>query len=564
MEPINISQTIQVIGQQYSIANLSFFAIIVLIIVAAAIKIATEFCGEFGKDLYSSFAAKLKKRQKEEPIKESEASEPAKPLLLSFAVPQRNPNFTGRKDILADLRTSLTSDHVAAWKQALTGLGGTGKSQIAAEYSHVHKEDYRFVWWLQSEEPAALASNYAGLAKELDLPEKSSADQTAIIAAVKRWLGNNSNWLLIFDNAKDPKDIEKYLPREGTGHILITSRNPNWKSVAGVLPIEVFKRSESVDFLLKRTDQDRRESADKLADALGDLPLALEQAGAYIEETAVSLADYLKLFQENRQKILERGKPTGYPDTIATTWNISFQAIKNDFPESVDLLRLFAFLAPDNIPRSLLVEGASDLPEPLSSALQDSIKLNDTVAALRRYSLISVIDDTLSVHRLVQAITLDGLDENEKKMWADAAVKIVNKAFPFDSDDVRTWPTCSLLLAHAMSSAKHAEEFEVAQEATGRLLNQAGVYLNGRADFIDAKAIFERALDIGEKAYGPDHPTVAIRVNNLGGVLESLGDFPGAKKLYERALLIFQTRLGENHPSTKTVQNNLNSLKKQE
>ena len=195
---------------------------------------------------------------------------------------------------------------------------------------------------------------------------------------MKRWLGNNSNWLLIFDNAKEPKDIEQYFPREGTGHIIITSRNPNWRSVAGVLPIEVFKRSESVDFLIKRTDQDSQESADKLADALGDLPLALEQAGGLqSKRLTVSLADYLKLFQENRQKILERCKPTAYPDTIATTWNISFQAIKDDFPEAVDLLRLFAFLAPDSIPRSLLVEGAPDLPEPLSSALQDRIKLND-------------------------------------------------------------------------------------------------------------------------------------------------------------------------------------------
>jgi len=465
---------------------------------------------------------------------------------------------------LAELRTALTSGQVALWKQALTGLGGTGKSQIAAEYAHSHKGDYKYVWWLQSEEPTALASNYAGLARELDLPEKGSADQTAIIASVKRWLGNNRNWLLIFDNSKEPKDIEQYFPREGTGHIIITSRNPNWRSVAGVLPIEVFKRSESVDFLIKRTDQDCQESADKLADALGDLPLALEQAGAYIEETAVSLADYLKLFQENRQKTLERGKPTAYPDTIATTWNISFQAIKDDFPEAVDLLKLLAFLAPDNIPRSLLIEGAPDLPEPLSSALQDRIKLNDIFAALRRYSLISITDDMLSVHRLVQAVTLDRLGEDEKKMWADAAVKIVNKAFPFDSDDVGTWPTCSLLLAHAMSSAKRAEELEVAPEATGRLLNQAGIYLNGRADFLDARALYERALAIGEKVYGPDHPTVAIRVNNLGGVLKSLGDLQGAKKLYERALLIFQKRLGENHTNTKTVQENLDLLLKRE
>lgn len=288
-----------------------------------------------------------------------------------MVLPQRNPNFTGREDILAELRVALTSGLVAGWKQALTGLDGTGKSQIAMEYAYRHKEEYKFIWLLQSEEPAALASNYAGLAKELDLPEKSCADQTAIIVAVKRWLGDNSNWLLIFDNAKGSDDIEQYLPREGTGHIIITSRNPNWGRLAGVLPIH-----------------------------------------------------------EQRSKILKRGKPTAYPDTIATTWDISLQAIKNDFPKAIDLLRLFAFLAPDNIPRSLLIEGSANLPEPLSSVLQDGIKLNDAVAALRRYSLINVTDDMFSVHRLVQAVTLDELDEKEKKKMGRGCCKTCEQGFP--------------------------------------------------------------------------------------------------------------------------------------
>ena len=429
---------------------------------------------------------------------------PLTPCTLSASLPPRNPNFTGREDILAQLRSALTSGQIAAWKQALTGLGGTGKSQIAAEYAYRHKDDYRFIWWLQSEEPAALASNYAGLAQELDLPEKGSADQTAVVAAVKRWLGENREWLLIFDNVTHPVDIEAYFPREGTGHVVITSRDPNWGGSAGVLPIQVFKRSESVDFIIKRTKQEGREDADELADALGDLPLALEQAAAYMEERAVSLADYLKLFRERRAEVLERGKPSAYPKTIATTWDISLQAIEDEFPEAVDLLKLFAFLSPDDIPKSLLIEGGQDLPEPLRSVLQDSIKLNDAVAALRRYSLINVADDRFSIHRLVQAVTQDSLEEEEKKRWAEAAVKLVNKAFPFESDDVRTWPVCSSLLSHALASTKLAEELEVAPEATARLLNQAGLYLEERADLLEAKILSERALAIAEKIYGPD------------------------------------------------------------
>jgi tetratricopeptide (TPR) repeat protein len=487
-------------------------------------------------------------------------TKPADPCVLSVSLPPRNPSFTGREDILAQLRTALTSGQIAAWKQALTGLGGTGKSQIAAEYAYRYQTEYRFIWWLQSEEPAALASNYAGLAQELALPEKESADQTTTIAAVKRWLGENRNWLLIFDNVKAPEDIEAYLPREGTGHVVITSRNPNWGGSGGVLPIKVFKRSESVDFIIKRTKQESQEHADELANALGDLPLALEQAGAYMEERAVSLAEYLKLFRERRPEVLERGTPSAYRKTIATTWDISLQAIKDDIPEAADLLKLFAFLAPDDIPKSLLIEGAEDLPEPLRSVLKDSIKLNDAVAALRRYSLINVADDKFSIHRLVQAVIQDSLDEDEKKRWVEAAVRLVNKAFPFYSDDVRTWPACSSLIAHALASTKLAEELEVAPEATGRLLNQAGLYLDERAKFTEAKILFERALAIVEKTQGPDSNQAAIRVSNLGNVMRELGDLDGAKRCYDRALAIQEGLFGPDHSTVSIDLSNLGGV----
>jgi tetratricopeptide (TPR) repeat protein len=563
---MNLSEAVDIFQKEFPVLDNPIWIVAILIIIACLIIIIKKILERGADDIYESFKNKKNSifggKAKEIDARDigpipTTPPKPAAPCILSVSLPPRNPNFTGREDILAQLRTALTSGQIAAWKQALTGLGGTGKSQIAAEYAYRYQGDYRFIWWLQSEEPAALASNYAGLAQELELPEKSSSDQTATIAAVKRWLGENRNWVLIFDNVKAPEDIEAYLPREGTGHVVITSRNPNWGGSAGVLPIKVFKRSESVDFIIKRTKQESQEHADELANALGDLPLALEQAGAYMEERAVSLADYLKLFGERRPEVLERGKPTAYPKTIATTWDISLQAIKDDLPEATDLIKLFAFLAPDDIPRSLLIEGAQDLPEPLKSVMQDSIRLNDAVAALRRYSLINVADDMFSIHRLMQAVTQDSLDEDEKKRWAEAAVKLVNKAFPNDSDDVRTWPVCSSLIAHALASTKLAEELEVAPKETTRLLNQAGHYLRGRANLLEAEALYERALAIDEKVYGPDHNMVAIDVNNLGLVLSSLGDLQGAKKLYERALAIGEKAYGQDHPQVAIYVNNL-------
>jgi hypothetical protein len=194
----------------------------------------------------------------------------------------RNPNFTGREDILSELRLALTSGEPAAWKQAAFGMGGVGKTQLAIEYIYRHKPDYRVIWWIHSEESATMAADYASLADDLDLPEKDSTDQTEIVRAVKCWLEHNSGWLLIFDNAHDPGAIRDYLPQGGAGHIIITSRSPDWGSVAGLLPVKKFDRADSIEFLCKRTGQDDQDAADALADELGDLPLALEQAGAYI------------------------------------------------------------------------------------------------------------------------------------------------------------------------------------------------------------------------------------------------------------------------------------------
>ncbi len=506
---------------------------------------------------------KLRDKEIEPKPIEPEQSEPESPapVLLSFSIPQSNPNFTGREDILAQLRTALTSGQVGAWKQALTGLGGKGKSQIAAEYAHRYQSYYKYRLWLRSEEPAELAANYAGLASELDLPEKSLADQTVIITAVKRWLGDRPGWLLIFDNAGSPEEIEQYLPREGIGHAIITSRNPNWGGTCGVIPIEVFEREESIKFLLKRTKQEDEKTADKLADSLGDLPLALEQAGAYIEASAISLGDYLKLFQEHPKEILSRGKPAAYPETVATTWGISFKAVEEKSLEAADLLKLFSFLAPDDIPKSLLIEGAAELPEPLGSAIKDGIRLNDSIAALRRYSLITINDNLISIHRLVQAVMLDRLSEEEKKKWAEAATKLINGAFPRNIlTNPESWSRCSILLPHSLALAGHAEKLSTGFENAGPLLNQTGLYLRTRGEFANAKMILERALEIDLKVYGQDHPDVAIDLSNLGNVLQDLGDLQGAKKNYERALEIFRNSLGENHPKTRTVQDNLNVL----
>lgn len=463
----------------------------------------------------------------------------------------RNPNFTGRESLLADLRSALTYGQTVA----LHGLGGIGKTQIAIEYINRHKSDYQIVWWIRSEGPSTLSSDYADLADDLNLPKMD--DQRDVIRAVRLWLGRNEDWLLIFDNADMPADIRDYLPQGGRGHVIVTSRDStDWGSTATALEVKMFDRAESIEFLLKRTKVDDKDAAGALAEELGGLPLALEQAGAYILATGIELEEYLDLFQTKRKELWKDEKmPADYRDKVDTTWNLAMDRVKEEATEGADLLNLCAFLAPDDIPRSLFGEGNEHLPETLT----ETLAVNRAVEALRRYSLINASPkkDKVSVHRLVQAVTRDRLSDEERKRWAEAAVRLMNEAFPFQSNDTRTWSECSLLLPHALATAEHGEELGVGSEATGRLLNQAGGYLWGRGEFIEAKEVIERALVIGERVLGPEHPHVAIYVNNLGEILRAQYDLEGAQKQILRALKIDEKAYGFNHSQVAVDVNNL-------
>ena len=491
------------------------------------------------------------------------AEEPAFPGALppGFKVPlRRNPNFTGREALLDALREALTSGKAAALTQAIHGLGGVGKTQLALEYAYRHAADYRLVGWVRSEEAVRRASDYAALAAALGLPEKDAQDQDAIIQAVRACLETRGDWLLVFDNAPAPQALGEYLPRNPAGHVVVTSRYAAWRGVAKPLEVPRFPRPESVKFLLERTGSEDADAADAVADALGDLPLALEQAGAYAGETEITLSAYLDLFRKREAEMLARGKPSQeYPETVATTWLMAMEAARKKCPAAGDLLNLCAQVAPDDIPLDLLAEKAHTLPARLRKAAEDPLKRNKAVAALRAYSLCQVGREarTLSVHRLVQAVSRDRLDAKGRKRWAGAAVEVVNAAFPQKSQDVRTWDACARLLPHALAAGERAEALGAAREATGRALNQAGLYLKGRARFAEAKACFERAIKIDEATVGPDHPDVANCVNNLGCVLEAQGDLAGAKKCFERAIEIGEATVGSDHPDVATRVNNL-------
>jgi tetratricopeptide (TPR) repeat protein len=479
-------------------------------------------------------------------------------------LPRRNPNFTGRVQLLEDILESLNKEYNTALTQkALCGLGGIGKTQLAMEYAWQQSASYELVWWLRAEAPSSLIADYIALATELELPERNESEQELVVQAMRKWLDKHQGWLLIFDNAKDAKSIRNYLPESSGGHVLITSRNQDWRAFGKPLSVEVWSRNESFAFLQKRTGQSDEKVADKLAEALGDLPLALEQAAAYIETRTITYAEYLDLFNSRRKELWDREEPpAGYFHTIATTWSLAFDEIKS-IPMAKELLSLCSMAAPDTIPKSLLEKALEQYEQDAEDGVViDRFKLDDAVAALRSYSLITPDTEKVSTHRLVQAVVRDRMSEDEVPKYRDAMIQALSDRFPDQAyENPSCWPECASLLPHSQALLEDTlHDQDGCWQERSVLLNAMGLYYHGRAAFIEAETMYHRGLEIRGNKLGKEHPDVAISLNNLGLLLKDQGKFAEAEPLLRRGLEIREKKQGKEHPDVAISLNDLASL----
>jgi Tfp pilus assembly protein PilF len=464
-------------------------------------------------------------------------------------LPPRNPVFTGRDDMLAEVGRRLDSGPVAV--VAVRGLGGMGKSQVALEYAHRMRGAgrYRVAGWVRADSVVTAAEDLAALAPLLGLAADGPAGEVA--ASVVAALGSRRDWLVVFDNAQAPGDLAGML-RGGGGHVLITSRNRAWSGVASQLDLEVFSRAESVAFLCKRSGRAEPDAAGELAGELGDLPLALAQAAAYIDARAVTIGGYLALYRDPvlARRLREEGLDAGeYPASVARTWLLTSGQLAGDRPAAVELLRLCAFLDPDDIDLDVLAAGATEAGGVLAAALDDPLERTETAGALARASLVTATaQGRLRVHRLVQAVTRDQLDEDQVAAWSGCALRLVAAVFPGEPGDHRSWPVCASVAPHVEAVAAHTKRYPDLAVKRSRLLDRLGVYLIASAQFRAALSVLERALAIKEAAYGPDHPEVAITLTNLGVVQQYLGELSAARTTLERALAIKEAAYGPDHP----------------
>ncbi len=420
-----------------------------------------------------------------------------------------------------------------------------------------------------------LTTSYVELAALLTLPEQSEQDEQKIVAAAKQWFSTHDDWLLIFDNADELALVEEFLPARGKGHLLLTTRAYAAGTLANAMEVEKMDLHESMLLLLRRArvvapeatlnqaSAADRAAAEAIAREMDGLPLALDQAGAYIEETQCRLSSYLEQYRQRQSSLLRRRGGTGkeHPEPVATTWSLSFEQVEQRDPLAADVLRCCAFLAPDAIPEQLLVDGATELGPGLQPMAADASLLDDAIGTLLRFSLLKRKPDeqTFTVHRLVQAIMRTSMDAAAQKAWAERTVRAINRSFP-DVTDYRSWPRCQQYLPHAQAAILLLDQWPLTFPEAGSLLNKVGYYLDDRAQYTEAKPLYQRAIAIGEQTLGPEHPTLATWLNNLALLYQRQGKYEQAEPLYQRAIAIGEQTLGPEHPDLATRLNNLANL----
>jgi hypothetical protein len=318
----------------------------------------------------------------------------------------RNPNFTGRGQELAALAAALVCGSTVT-VQSLRGMGGIGKTQLATEYAHAHAGDYDLVYWIAAEEPATIADQFTALAGQLGLDPVP--DPEILQGQVHDGLRRVPGWLLVFDNADAVEDIRAWLPGgplppRVPGHVIVTTRRGGFAALGKVMELDVLDLPSAVTLLQKRVPDLDDSLAQEIAGELGRLPLALEQAAAYLDRSAMPAGDYLGLLRRRAAELYARGQVSGRRDTIATLWDITLERISTEDPAAVVLLELCAYLAPEPIPLNLFSLHADLLPQPLSAAAPDPLAFSEVIGTLVDYSLAKRTQSGLQLHRLVQGV----------------------------------------------------------------------------------------------------------------------------------------------------------------
>ena len=516
----------------------------------------------------------------------------APPARIWGGVPARNAAFTGREALLSQIHDALGSgDRVAV--QALHGMGGVGKTQVAIEYAHRYSADYQIVWWLNAENAALLGEQFAALGTALDCAP-AGMPLPLMRQAVHNELRQRGSWVLVFDNAADPEDVTDWLPG-GTGHVLITSRMRTWRQLAVPVDVNVLSRAESVTLLEDWVDGLQETEARLIAEAVGDLPLALAQAAGFMAESGMPVAEYLSLLHERTPEVLDEGRPPSYPLTLAAVTTVAYDLLRDQDPAAADLAAICAFLAPNPIPTDWFTGAASQLPTLLGEPAADRLAWRQLLVRLASSALARVDPDGLVMHRLTQGILRGHLSPAEAAASRVLAETVVAASGPGDRDLPSNWTAWARVLPHLLALDPAASDSSqlrglgaaavwylarrgdapAACDLAGHLyecwrdrfgpddghtLSAAGGVaeaLRGMGRYAQARDLDEDLLSRRRRLYGDDESNTLWSANNLAVDLRRAGEYGAARKLDEDTLARRRRVLGEDHPDTLSSASNL-------
>ncbi len=540
------------------------------------------------------------------------------PEIWSAEVPSRNLNFTGRVTELETLRANLIfRGRPIPPAQVISGMGGVGKTEIATEYIHVHRDKYEIVWWIRAEHHDRIRDALVRLGERLELRLVTSGGRDRAIATVLEALesGIRPNWLLVYDNVAEPLDLQRYLPtcRPG-GHVIITSRLQTWPGYIEADSIEVlpFTEEEAVSFLRRRVpalaadralrekeDEQRNHEAGRLAAALGHLPIAIEHAAAYLTETGQSVGYYLSQFDQNAHRLLSEQLPE-LPEAVSHTWTMSTALLT---PDAEHLFNLCAFFSPEPIAGELLLENAHAVSDPpgLRAFLSSSHRFRAAASQMHRLSLVKVdgAHDQIQMHRVVQAVTRGQLQQRRHETflaYRAAADTLLAESNPGNPDRAANDAVYDLSLQHLESDrsflhtgnpalrrliidqvrrlhlrGSHAEATRFGQEALQGWREQLGpedlevltmavevaIAMRSDAHAADARDLILSTLRVLRERYGENHEVTLLCANTYGADLRSRGQLAEALDLDLSLLPRFERVFGPDHHRTLNVRNNI-------
>ncbi|MFB7527649.1 FxSxx-COOH system tetratricopeptide repeat protein [Streptomyces sp. NPDC056178] len=467
-------------------------------------------------------------------------------------VPRRNTRFTGREELLNKAYQALQDAGTGAGVVTLYGMSGVGKTQLAAEYVYRFGSEYDVVWWVPADRRALYRQRLAELAPELGL--STGVEYGERLRAVRDALRRgepHSHWLLVLDGADEPEHIWDLVPT-GPGHVLITSRNPEWgEHNSNLVEVPVYSRDESVAFIRRRAPRLTPAEADRLADALEDLPLLLDQTAGWLNDSDLSVEEYIELLEGGIDQDVVKVS-ADFPLAFQTAWSILLNKLKDTVPESVDLLRLCSFFAPGSIPVRLLKDmPAGELPEQVSGLMNDPLLWNKAISQLRQYSVVrlesheSAVDEassgeSLYMHRMVHQIVGHDMTERDRREFIDVVRRALAAADPGRPTDTRLWPAYAEITPHL----KWADVLKSTDPAVQTLVLNCLRYMYLSGEYRAGIKLGERAMKAWRELLGEDHPRIWDLSYHYANLLRAVGDYAGTEAIERAAVDHLRTERG--------------------